>query len=150
VFKFPDSTIHNFRGEYAFLSNFYWCWVYMGGIVYPTVEHYFQAHKANDLVGHRWVAGAVRPDLAKKRGRAVVNLRPSWDEDSTGVMLDGLRAKFSVRGIRKRLLLTGDRELVEGNSWGDEIWGVDRYTGRGENRLGKLLMQVREEMRADG
>lgn len=38
----------------------------------------------------------------------------------------------------------GDAELIEGNTWGDRIWGV--CDGVGENRLGKILMRVRAEM----
>ena len=47
---------------------------------------------------------------------------------------------------RQRLLDTGDRELIEGNTWGDRFWGVCR--GEGENKLGRILMRVRDELRA--
>ena len=39
-----------------------------------------------------------------------------------------------------------DALLEEGNTWGDRVWGVCQ--GQGENRLGKILMKVREELRA--
>lgn len=46
---------------------------------------------------------------------------------------------------RERLLLDYfAAELIEGNTWGDRIWGV--CDGVGENRLGKILMRVRAEM----
>jgi hypothetical protein len=50
--------------------------------------------------------------------------------------------------LAEQLLATGERELVEGNTWRDRIWGVDLKTGTGENRLGKTLMVVRAELRA--
>jgi predicted NAD-dependent protein-ADP-ribosyltransferase YbiA (DUF1768 family) len=46
--------------------------------------------------------------------------------------------------MREMLLLTGDCELVEGNTWGDKFWGV--CDGEGENHLGKLLMKIRAEL----
>jgi predicted NAD-dependent protein-ADP-ribosyltransferase YbiA (DUF1768 family) len=44
------------------------------------------------------------------------------------------------------LLETGDAELIEGNDWGDTFWGV--CGGKGNNFLGKLLMEVRKELRS--
>ncbi|TWT41826.1 hypothetical protein RAS1_29490 [Phycisphaerae bacterium RAS1] len=45
-----------------------------------------------------------------------------------------------------RLLETGEAYLEEGNDCGDRVWGV--YQGQGENRLGKILMKVRAELRS--
>lgn len=44
------------------------------------------------------------------------------------------------------MIATGGEDLVEGNRWNDKFWGVCLKTGRGENWLGKLLMQVRAEL----
>ena len=60
-------------------------------------------------------------------------------------MLTGLRKKFADPELRNLLLATGDEELIEGNYWGDTYWGV--CNGVGQNKLGKLLMQVREEIK---
>jgi predicted NAD-dependent protein-ADP-ribosyltransferase YbiA (DUF1768 family) len=46
------------------------------------------------------------------------------------------------------LIATKDAELIEGNNWGDVIWGCVRGPGDewiGENNLGKLLMKLRQE-----
>ena len=45
------------------------------------------------------------------------------------------------------LVDTGDQPLIEGNTWGDRFWGV--CGGTGMNHLGRLLMEVREELQAD-
>jgi predicted NAD-dependent protein-ADP-ribosyltransferase YbiA (DUF1768 family) len=45
------------------------------------------------------------------------------------------------------LIDTGDQELIEGNWWGDVIWGV--CNGKGENHLGKILMEVRKELKGE-
>ena len=60
-------------------------------------------------------------------------------------MEEALRKKFSDPGLRKALLDTGDEYLEEGNTWRDEYWGV--CNGIGKNRLGKLLMKIRDELR---
>lgn len=60
-----------------------------------------------------------------------------------------VQRKFSARNpeLLRRLLDTGDLTLIEGNHWGDTFWGVDIRTGKGDNHLGMILMQVREQRR---
>lgn len=78
-----------------------------------------------------------------------VKLRPDWEQVKTAVMEEVVRAKFTQNPDLAALLLsTGDAELIEGNTWGDTCWGVDLRTGRGENRLGRILMKVRAELAA--
>jgi cytidine deaminase len=63
-----------------------------------------------------------------------------------------LRAKFQAPELRRKLLATGDRELIEGNNWRDTTWGCIRDkegNWKGRNELGKLLMQIRDELRAE-
>ena len=72
-----------------------------------------------------------------------------WDAvGSREVMLEVLRAKFRPGGaLAARLLATGDRPLVERlPRFADKTWGVGKGE-RGENRLGVLLMRVRDELR---
>jgi predicted NAD-dependent protein-ADP-ribosyltransferase YbiA (DUF1768 family) len=62
-------------------------------------------------------------------------------------MEDCVRYKFTHHDdLRAKLLATGDSVLEEGNTWGDRIWGV--YQGQGDNRLGKILMKIRAELRS--
>ena len=61
-------------------------------------------------------------------------------------MLDILRAKASQHEyVRRKLLATGDRELIE-DSWRDDFWGWGANRD-GLNMLGKLWMEVRTEIR---
>lgn len=143
-----NSPIYGFNGEFRFLSNFEPSWITMADrITYPSVEHAFQAAKTTNLEA-RWLIAALRsPGAAKRAGRAVV-LRADWEEVKGPVMIACLRAKFGQHpDLAQKLLATGDRELVEANTWGDRVWGVDYRTGAGENRLGIALMIVRSELR---
>ena len=99
--------------------------------------------KTLDINERRAIANASTPGLAKKMGRSV-SLRPDWEDIKDDVMLEGLYRKFTNDELADWLLDTGDEELVEGNWWGDRYWGV--CNGIGQNKLGKLLMKVREEL----
>ena len=137
--------ISDFRGAYAFLSNFYLAPTPIDGEVYLTSEHAFQAMKSADPAYRVSVLRAPTPGQAKRLGRAVA-LRADWEAVKIDVMRDVVRAKFRHNpDLAAQLLATGDQELVEGNAWGDKFWGV--CAGRGRNWLGKILMEVRAELR---
>lgn len=137
-------AVGRFTGPYRWLSNFYECQIDVDGILYPTVEHAFQAHKTLDPELRYKIALLGPPSAAKSAGRNLT-LRPDWEEVKIDVMRDLLRQKFSQRFFGKLLLQTGDSHLEEGNYWGDRFWGT--CGGTGENNLGKLIMEIREELR---
>lgn len=140
--------IKNFEGEYAFLSNFYFSPMIIDNVVYTTNEHFFQAMKSLNPKERQTIALAPTPGKAKHLGRKV-SLRKDWEDIKEEVMLTGLRHKFSNPELRKKLLATGNEELIEGTTWHDNYWGIcdcEACGGQGKNRLGKLLMQVREEL----
>jgi ribA/ribD-fused uncharacterized protein len=114
--------ITDFRGRWAFLSNFHPAALTWGGELYPTAEHAFNAGKTCDATERRWVAAAPTPGEAKRRGRTV-HLRPHWDEQVRfEVMAEVLHAKFTTHpGRVAALLSTGDARLVEGNTWHDNV-----------------------------
>ena len=143
-----------FDGHWAFLSNFYWNEIEFEDITYPTNEHFFQAMKTLDIDERRAIANCRTPGQAKRMGRRVA-LRPDWEVVKESVMLEGLCLKFADEQLADWLLETGDEELVEGNDWSDNFWGVChcekcRKQGiQGKNRLGHLLMQVRDMIREE-
>ena len=138
--------INRFIGDYGVFSNFYPSPIWDDGIEYPTVEHYFQAMKTLDPNQRRAISMAATPGAAKKMGRRV-KLRDDWERVKENYMLFALRQKFNNNSeYKKALLATGDMYLEEGNTWHDTYWGV--CDGVGKNRLGYLLMQVREELNA--
>lgn len=140
--------INEFTGGYRFLSNFYPAVLTWEGQTYLNSEAAFQAAKVL-TAEERAPFAALDPSAAKRMGRRVP-LRPDWEQVKDGVMEQVVRAKFTQNEYLGRMLLaTGDAELIEGNRWGDTCWGVDLRTGKGENRLGKILMKIRAELAAE-
>jgi ribA/ribD-fused uncharacterized protein len=137
--------IDRFDGTFRFLSNFWPARVFLDGEEYPTIEHAYQAAKTLDLEERPLVRLAATPGRAKRLGQRLT-LREDWEAVKLVVMLDLLRQKFARHSLTVALLATGEMELVEGNAWGDTFWGVDTHKG-GANHLGRLLMQVRAELR---
>lgn len=139
------NKILEFKDQYSFLSNFYPSSIEEDGYNYPTVEHYFQSKKAVQSWEARQIRRASSPGSAKRLGRRCC-LRNNWENVKDSIMETALRLKFDQNDIlRASLITTGSDELIEGNSWGDVYWGVDIHLGDGLNRLGQLLMQIRDE-----
>lgn len=135
--------ILEFHNAYRWLSNFHNSSVLYEGVRYPTVEHAYQCQKTVSAKERKLILKETFPGKAKQAGR-IVTLRPDWDTVKFTVMLDLVRAKFANPELAVKLIATGDAQLVEGNTWGDTLWGVCK--GSGENHLGKILMQVRSEL----
>lgn len=135
--------ISRFIGKNSFLSNFYLCKVEYESLVYPSVEHAFQAAKTLDINERKKFQLMSSPADAKHYGRKL-NLRSDWELVKENVMYDCLKSKFSDPELSRMLLDTGSSILEEGNNHGDKCWGtVDGY---GSNKLGQLLMKVRNEI----
>ncbi len=140
--------IDKFDGDYRFLSNFWMIPIPLENVWYESTEHAYQAAKSNSPDYKKSIRLAKTPGEAKKLGRKA-DLRPDWEEVKLGYMRYLVWYKFAMYpDLGQKLLDTGDAELVEGNHWGDKFWGV--CNGVGENWLGKILMEVREQIRRNG
>ena len=130
----------------AWLSNLSGHGFVLDGVKWRSVEHFYQAAKYEDAAAVKRVREAATPFEARKAGqdRSLV-VRGDWEEVKMAVMRRALEAKFSQnRKLREMLVATGDEELVH-ESGSDRFWGRDRE-GMGENRLGVMLMEVRESL----
>ena len=138
---------YSVKDEYGWMSNFYPSPVSLKGTTWPTTEHYFQAQKFAGTPDEEEVRLANSPMLAARMGRSRARpLRSDWERVKDEVMLEALRAKFAQHeGLEAKLLATGEARLVERTSK-DRYW-ADGGDGKGRNRLGELLMKVREERR---
>jgi ribA/ribD-fused uncharacterized protein len=135
---------------YGEFSNFAPFPIAVRGKRWPTSEHFFQGQKFAGTRHEEEVRRARKPRIAAEIGRDRKRpLRRDWESIKDGVMLEALRAKFNQHAdLRALLLATGEARLVE-HTDNDDYWG-DGGDGRGRNRLGQLLMRVREELRGKG
>lgn len=144
-------AITSFSGANHFLSNFYSARVCLDGVIYPSVEHAYQAAKTLDPVQRLPLQNPrLSAGQAKRIGRSLA-LREDWAQIRLPVMRELIADKFA-RGspLAAQLIATGAAELIEGNRWGDTFWGVDLRANSaspvGANHLGRLLMQRRSEL----
>lgn len=135
--------IDSFSGEYRFLSNFWPAPVLLDEVLYPTVEHAYQAAKTLDTDERATIARMKTAGSAKRVGQSVT-CRLDWSEVRLPTMANLLLQKFQNPTLSLLLRCTSPHHLVEGNTWGDTFWGI--YKGVGENHLGRLLMEIRERL----
>ena len=108
-------VILRFKGDNSFLSNAFNCKFNWRGVTYRTAEAAFKASGSSD-------------------------------GESLEVMESILRAKFEDNPyLMKKLAETDNALLINGNNRKEEYWGIDLYSWRGENNLGKILMKIRDE-----
>jgi predicted NAD-dependent protein-ADP-ribosyltransferase YbiA (DUF1768 family) len=157
------SAITSFSGKHAFLGMFYFNAIfYFDGDPYRSAEAAFRASKI--LPRHERISftgWGCKPWEVHKRARYILPcfLRKDWEQDVQ--MLEVQRAKFANQDLQIKLLETGAAELINSNLCHDNYWGVcnchsvaaekRKYglgrncSGFGDNRLGRILMQVRTE-----
>ncbi|QIG70173.1 swarming motility YbiA-like protein [Rhizobium phage RHph_N28_1] len=141
------APIAGFDGEWHFLSNFYASPIIYEGILYPTVEHAFQAAKTLNMKVRKQISLLATPGQAKAAGRAV-KLRPDWEDIKIDIMRELIILKFKIPALRKYLLLTKGITLIEANTWGDKFWGTN-MRGIGRNELGKLLWEHCDQLQRE-
>jgi ribA/ribD-fused uncharacterized protein len=144
-------TINFYRvsDEYGCFSNFAPYPIDLDGKRWPTSEHYFQAQKFEDPQDQDAIRQEKSPMIAARMGRdRKKQLRRDWESVKVAVMRKAVRAKFTQHpDPRATLLATGDARIVE-HTENDHYWG-DGGDGSGKNWLGKILMEIREELQAD-
>lgn len=140
--------ITRFNGRWHFLSNFYATPVPYMGVTWKTSEHAFQAAK---LTGGDFERIQKIPSAGHAKIFARSCPKPlDWDDRKVQVMREVLLSKFTAsQQLRTWLMETGEARLIEGNTWGDKYWGAVLFRGGwlGENMLGKLLMELRVDLR---
>lgn len=166
--------IKGFDGEYSFLSNFYEMSIRIVvdvydddmkaemplanlEVIFPTSEHAFHAFKTlkdwralkqSEVSKFLDFTKYETPGKAKRAGKVVEMNVELWNAVRNDVMKFVLNNKFRNVILKRKLLDTGDAYLEETNTWGDKYWGV--CNGEGDNNLGKLLMEIRDNLRKGG
>jgi hypothetical protein len=144
-----DKQVFFYEQEFYVLSNFSSFAIEWKGKLYPTSEHAYHAEKFEDETLREEIRTARSAHDAMKLAQTNrEKYRENWDEVKLAVMKDILRAKVQQHPyVKKKLLETGDKLLIE-NSWRDAYWGWGPEKN-GENHLGNLWMEVRDEVRAE-
>lgn len=142
-----ENEISYFDDEFAFLSNFYEHPIVYQGLEYPTNEHAFQAAKTLNNEERISIQQESTASRAKFAGRHV-KLRDDWETIKVDIMYEICKEKFKDEQLKQQLLDTGDKILVEGNTWNDDFWG--KATAQGANNLGIILMKIRDELKTEG
>lgn len=141
--------ILEFKGDDRYLSNFFIASFVWNGTLWAHSEAAYQAAKATTREDYESFI-QLKPGDAKRHGREIT-IRSDWEEVKYDIMREIVFAKFSQNPeLKAKLLATGHALLEEGNNHRDQIWGVcPPRSGMGKNYLGKILMEVREELRED-
>jgi ribA/ribD-fused uncharacterized protein len=128
---------------------------------YNCAEQYMMHQKAvsrNDETMATAILDTPYPKEQKDLGRSVSDWDDAaWNEIREKVVEEGSYMKFSQnKELRKKLLMTGERELVEASA-SDRVWGIgfnaksalSKREEWGTNLLGKCLMKARERIREE-
>jgi len=135
------------KDEFGEFSNFARFAFTLDGREWPTSEHYFQAQKFVDEEYREKIRQTASPMIAARLGRSrKVPIRSDWEQIKVDIMRAAVRQKIAAHSDLIQLLLgTGDEELIEAAPR-DSFWGCGK-DGTGSNWLGRILMEVREELK---
>lgn len=143
-----DTQVFFYEQDFYVLSNFSAFMVQFADLAFPTSEHAYHWHKfPSDPLKQRSIQVANSAHEAFKMAeRWKQYRREDWDDVKVGIMRQILLAKVTQHEyVRRKLLATGDRELIE-DSWRDDYWGWGPNRD-GRNQLGKLWMDIRFALR---
>jgi len=142
-----DRQVFFYEQDFYVLSNFSAFSLWLAGIRFATSEAAYHYEKFPDAtaIQQQILNAASAHDAFKIAENNKALRRPDWDDVKVDVMRRLLRAKVEQHEyVRRKLLATGDRELIE-DSWRDDFWGWGPNRD-GQNMLGKLWMEVRAEL----
>lgn len=156
---YKEEKILAFYGYKSFLSNHYSCKIYVDGIIFNSVEQAMMYKKAmlfEDYTIAKKLKSETFPPRCKKLGRRVSNFKESiWDDAKYNIVYKCVFNKFKQnKKLQRQLLNTADYDIVEASY--DNVWGVGismndttikDKSNWGENLLGKILMEVRDELK---
>lgn len=150
-------------GQNGFLSNKYPAPFTLEGITYKHSEQYKMAKKAllfEDFKYYFMILEEDDPEKCKEYGRQVRYFQQDiWNKAKQEIVYNATYAKFAQnKQMKKSLLETGDKTIAKASPY-DKIWGIGLSSAdpdahipiswKGENLLGKILMDVRERLREE-
>lgn len=147
-----ENVVRGFFGEYRFLSNFWPAKIFLDDEEYSCVENAYQAAKYSKEKREYLKTCEPKEAILYAEAHPIIDTE-SWNAKKLDVMRGLIKQKFeriTNPDLYQKLLSTGDRYLEETNYWEDTFWGVSvkncNEVGKGENNLGKLLMEIRQSL----
>jgi ribA/ribD-fused uncharacterized protein len=135
------------KEPYGFLGNYFKARFFIYGRWWSFVEAPYQSEKTHVQSEKDEICAAIKANDSRLLGQKVT-MRPDWDQVKRKVMKECVTAKFLQHPLlREQLLATGSEELIE-DSPVDWYWGCGA-DGTGQNVLGQVLMEVREELKGE-
>jgi len=149
------------KGEYRSFSNEAEYPIQINDVKYPSVEHYYQAQKAETFKDSEIkdkIMATPSAKAVKALGKKVKNfVKEIWDDQRDSIMIRGVRAKFVQHPeLQKKLLETESKQIGEADAR-NSYWGIgtsmdteksaDPSKWKGQNKMGKILMTLRDEFK---
>lgn len=140
--------ITEFKGKHDWLSNFAPVEIQSGYYIFASVEHAYMSEKSDD---DNWKMFCVETEKAGvvKKASYHQKLIKDWHEKKVEIMKGFLIQKFSHEPYRTLLIKTGPQYISEGNWHNDAFWGVCLRLNSGQNKLGLLIMEIRENLKGN-
>ena len=156
---FPERDATSFFGEQSILSNFHKSVFTDGKTKYTCVEQYYLQQKSL-FFGDKISAQSIMKSEHARRKKAISHRikgvdESKWNKSARGVMQKACQRKFTQNADLREKLLKTKGDLVEVNgrdcyfSCGLSLADpniLDKSTWRGENILGQILTQLRNDL----
>jgi ribA/ribD-fused uncharacterized protein len=138
-----------YESSHFVFSNFSPHSIEFDGILFPTAEHAFHAAKFDDPTIKSEIQHSRSPLEAYTLGKKYKDKRRgNWDDIKLDTLYQIMVEKVAQHTeVKDALLATGNEEIVEDNP-NDDYWG-NGADGKGQNQTGKILMRIREELKAN-
>lgn len=138
--------INKFDNEYIFLSNYYPQNITYKGITYNCAMNAYYGQLISDNLQKKAIANAT-PSRALSMVINSISKIDYSQEEQDNIMYEILKVKFSDSKLKNLLLQTNQEPLNNNINWEDTYWGI--CNDEGDNKLGKLLMKLRDELSND-
>lgn len=118
------------------------------GILYKSIEHYYQYHKlsTDEVELRNKILNSFDPYKAKHFGSKKAGGTPkaNFEKNKLAIMQRAIELSYGQNPMRQEFLRsTGNRKLIHEAEW-DNYWGA--YNGKGQNQFGILLMTYRKSL----
>jgi|SaaInlV_100m_DNA_5_1039725.scaffolds.fasta_scaffold04409_2 ribA/ribD-fused uncharacterized protein len=123
--------------------------IYIEDLEWPSVEHYRQAMKFENAEYREKIRAAQHPKDAKRLGELWwKRKKSSWKSEREIYMTRGMYIKCKTHPeVTETLMASDDLPILDTSNF-DYFWGCGR-DGRGANRFGAVLTDIRAKLRAE-